>query len=100
MTGGPSPDLRRRFWRVVRIGSGCLLVAVGVVGLFLPVLQGIAFIFAGLTVLAADLPWAKRLLLTLRQRLRWGRAPGGSAPEAQPAPKGDAHDAQHRDQAG
>jgi hypothetical protein len=100
MTGGPSPGLRRRFLRVARIVSGCLLVAVGVVGLFVPVLQGIAFIFAGLTVLAADLPWAKRLLLSLRQRLRWGGKPGGTAPGAQPAPEGEVHDAQRRDQAG
>jgi len=100
MTVGPSPELRRRFWRVVRIVSGCVLVAVGVVGLFLPVLQGIAFIFAGLTVLAADLPWAKRLLHALRQRLRWGREPGGTVPEAPSAPKGEVHDAPHRDQTG
>ena len=100
MTGGPPRDLRRRFLRIVRIASGCLLVAVGVVGLFVPVLQGIAFIFAGLTVLAADLPWAKRLLNAMRERLRWGRKPGGTAPGAQPGPEGKVQDAQHRDQTG
>jgi len=100
MTGGDPRDLRRRFLRVARIVSGCLLVAVGVVGLFVPVLQGLAFIFAGLTVLAADLPWAKRLLLALRRRLRWGREPGGEGSGAQPASKGEGNDAQHRDQTG
>jgi hypothetical protein len=100
MTGRVSPDLRRRFLRVARIASGCMLVAVGVVGLFVPVLQGIAFIFAGLTVLAADLPWAKRLLHALRERLRWGRASGGKGSAPPPASKGEVHDAQHRDQTG
>jgi len=98
MTGAAAPGLGRRLWRAARIASGCLLVAVGVVGLFLPFLQGIAFILAGLTVLAPDLPWAKRLLQALRRRLRWGQDAAGTPPAD--AAKGETHDASHRDQAG
>ena len=49
------------FWRVIRIGFGFLLLGAGVVGLFLPVLQGVLMILAGLALLGRDLPWARRL---------------------------------------
>ena len=100
MTGGGSQELRRRFLLFARIVFGYSLLLVGVVGLFVPVLQGIAFIIAGLTVLAADLPWAKRLLLALRERLRRGREPEDKGRGTPPASEGGVHDAQHRDQTG
>lgn len=58
--GEPS---RRRFrpWRVLRIASGFLLLALGVIGLFLPILQGVLMILAGLAVLGKDLPWSRAI---------------------------------------
>lgn len=76
------PDLRRRIWRVVRIAGGSILMALGVVGLFLPLLQGVALIIAGLAVLATELPWARRLLHALRERLRLRRHAAAQQGEA------------------
>lgn len=50
----------------VRIALGSTLVGLGVLGLFLPFLQGILFISIGLTVLARDIPWIRRGLDRLR----------------------------------
>ena len=65
-----SPEVRRRIWRIVRIATGSTLLALGVVGLVLPILQGIALILMGLAVLATELPWARRWLRALRDRVR------------------------------
>lgn len=42
------------------------MVVLGAVGLFLPVLQGLLFVMIGLTVLAHDVPWARRVLDRVR----------------------------------
>lgn len=49
-------------WRWARIIGGFALVGLGVIGLFLPVLQGIAFIVLGLLLLSREYHWARRLL--------------------------------------
>ena len=49
-------------WRLVRLSTGWALLVLGVIGLFLPFLQGLLFIASGLALLSPDLPWAKRLL--------------------------------------
>jgi hypothetical protein len=79
-------DLRRRVWRTVRIGAGSALLVVGIVGLALPVIQGIALIVAGLTLLATEVPWARRLLQALQRRLRPRRAATANGSLA-PTPK-------------
>lgn len=56
---------RRNLKRLALIIGGWALVALGVVGLFLPVLQGILFLAAGLVLLSLVSP---RMRL-LRQRL-------------------------------
>jgi uncharacterized protein len=48
------------------IGYGFL--ALGVLGLFLPFLQGILFLLIGLIILAEYAPWAQRLLDHFRER--------------------------------
>ena len=63
-------SLRRRIWRVVRLTIGSSLLLLGIIGLVLPFLQGIALILAGLAVLATELPWARRWLHNLRDGLR------------------------------
>ena len=53
---------KRIAWRVIRLAAGWLLIVVGVIGLFLPVLQGILFILSGLAVLSTESRWARILL--------------------------------------
>ena len=47
--------------RPVRIVVGLILLLVGIAGLFLPVLQGVAIIIAALAVLRKDIPLVERL---------------------------------------
>jgi uncharacterized membrane protein YbaN (DUF454 family) len=57
---------KRVLWRILRLTAGWSLIAVGVVGLFLPILQGFLFIFSGLAILSTESPWARRLLDKLK----------------------------------
>ncbi len=41
---------------------GLTLIGIGIVGLFVPILQGIAFIVAGLAVLSSHSRWARAVL--------------------------------------
>jgi uncharacterized membrane protein YbaN (DUF454 family) len=50
--------------------AGLSLIALGIVGLFLPVLQGVLFILAGLAILSSHSPLALRILDALKARLR------------------------------
>lgn len=54
--------------RVAMIVAGWLFIVLGVVGLFLPVMQGILFILIGLTLLSTEYVWAHHLLAKLRAR--------------------------------
>jgi uncharacterized membrane protein YbaN (DUF454 family) len=47
---------------------GWSFVALGVIGLFLPVLQGILFLLIGLFILSSEYVWAHRLLAKIRNR--------------------------------
>ncbi len=58
----------KQIWRLLRIISGFGLLGLGIVGLFLPILQGIAFIIAGLLLLAREYHWARSLLNWVRRR--------------------------------
>jgi uncharacterized membrane protein YbaN (DUF454 family) len=51
---------------VLLVGWGFILV--GIIGLFLPVLQGVLFLFIGLIILSSEYAWAHRLIAGLRQR--------------------------------
>ena len=53
-------------WAILAIGW--LFVLFGIVGLFLPVLQGILFLLIGLLILSSEYVWAHNLLQTLRAR--------------------------------
>lgn len=57
--------------RVSTLGGG--LIALGVIGILLPVLPGIIPIAAGISVLARRFTWADRIVTNVRERL-----PGGS----------------------
>ncbi len=51
---------------VLIIGWGFILL--GIIGLFLPVLQGILFLFIGLIILSSEYAWAHRVIEWLRRR--------------------------------
>jgi len=71
-------DLAKSIWtiistrRPVRIAVGIILLFVGIAGLFLPVLQGVATIVAALAILRKDIPLAERIwqrwVIPLQQR--------------------------------
>ncbi|MFQ5777000.1 MAG: PGPGW domain-containing protein [Terriglobia bacterium] len=63
--------------RLARIIGGFGLIGLGIVGLALPVLQGIAMIIAGLLLLAREYRWAQRLLHWMKRK--WGEARGTGA---------------------
>ncbi len=60
--------MSRAFRRIVVYVSGWSLLGLGIVGLFLPALQGILFILMGLLVLSRESQWARSLLTRLRER--------------------------------
>lgn len=63
-----SKPLRGRFKRLAVIIVGWIFIALGIVGLFLPFLQGILFILIGLVVLSKEHHWAGKLVAWLRCR--------------------------------
>jgi len=75
-----SLDLAKSMWviissrRPVRITVGIILLFVGIAGLFLPVIQGVATIVAALAILRKDIPLAERIwqrcIIPLHQRLQ------------------------------
>jgi uncharacterized membrane protein YbaN (DUF454 family) len=54
--------------RALVLVVGWAFIALGIVGLFLPVLQGILFLLIGLVILSTEYVWAHHLLTKLRQR--------------------------------
>lgn len=48
--------------------AGWAFIILGILGLFLPILQGILFILIGLVILSSVSPWADRLLQRIRKR--------------------------------
>ena len=73
-------DLAKSLWaiistrRPVRIAVGVILLFVGIAGLFLPVIQGVATIVAALAILRKDIPLAERIwqrcIIPSHQRLQ------------------------------
>jgi uncharacterized membrane protein YbaN (DUF454 family) len=54
--------------RVASISLGYGFLALGVLGLFLPILQGVLFLVIGLLILSRHAIWAERVLMWLKQR--------------------------------
>ncbi len=70
--------MRKQVRRWIKIGAGLLLVALGLVGLVTPGLQGILFALLGLKLLTDESPLARRWVRKLKERLperaqRWLR---------------------------
>ncbi len=60
--------MRATIEKLLQLALGWGLLFLGIIGLFLPILQGILFIMLGLMVLSYHMPWAERLLARLRGR--------------------------------
>lgn len=54
--------------KLVALVLGWSFVALGVIGLFLPVLQGVLFLLIGLFILSSEYVWAHRLVAKIRNR--------------------------------
>jgi len=54
--------------RIARLLAGIVFIVLGIIGLFLPVLQGILFILAGLLLLAPYSYHVRRLLSALKRK--------------------------------
>lgn len=59
-------------WRIASISLGVVLVLLGIVGLFLPILQGVVMILAGLAILSGHSRRAKALMVWLKRKLHIG----------------------------
>jgi uncharacterized membrane protein YbaN (DUF454 family) len=60
--------LKKQIRRITVLVLGWALIGLGVVGLFLPVLQGVLFILLGLYVLSRESESGHRWLHTMRDR--------------------------------
>jgi uncharacterized membrane protein YbaN (DUF454 family) len=60
--------VRTKAKKVVRLMLGWGFILVGIVGLFLPLLQGVLFLMVGLLILSSEYVWADRLLQKIRTR--------------------------------
>lgn len=58
--------MRTKAKKVVRLLLGWGFILVGIVGLFLPLLQGVLFLIVGLLILSSEYVWADRLLQKIR----------------------------------
>ena len=60
--------MRTAFKRAAVLVLGWAFVLLGIVGLFLPVLQGVLFILIGLFLLSSEYLWAHQVLRKVRER--------------------------------
>jgi uncharacterized membrane protein YbaN (DUF454 family) len=60
--------MNSRFKKILLQIVGWTFILVGIVGLFLPFLQGILFILVGLVILSSQYAWARLLLKKVRRR--------------------------------
>jgi len=60
--------MSRTVKKVVALVAGWLFIVLGVIGLFLPFMQGILFLMIGLTILSGEYVWAHHLLTKVRAR--------------------------------
>lgn len=77
---GAGRSLRRTLVRTARLTLGTVLIVAGVVSGFLPILQGWVFILAGLTVMAPESHYARRLLHWVKEKLAIHKKHGAADP--------------------
>jgi uncharacterized protein len=72
-----------RLKRIMLLIAGWTFMVLGVLGLFLPILQGVLFLLIGLIILSSEYIWAHRLLMKLRERFpKLGRTADTAAERA------------------
>ena len=82
--------MKRHAVRVFRLVAGSILLIIGVIGGFIPVLQGWIFILLGLSIIAPESERARRLLEWAKQKAQAGtkrasdRSPHGGASAPRP----------------
>jgi uncharacterized membrane protein YbaN (DUF454 family) len=54
--------------RLALIAAGWVLLLLGAVGLFLPILPGILLLIVGLSILSVEYEWARLSMISLRRR--------------------------------
>jgi uncharacterized membrane protein YbaN (DUF454 family) len=54
--------------RLAFIAAGWILLMLGAVGLFLPILPGVLLLIVGLSILSVEYAWARRWMRSLRRR--------------------------------
>jgi uncharacterized protein len=75
--------MAQMFKRIAIIIVGWAFLLLGIVGLFLPILQGFLFIFIGLIILSTEYAWAHRLLTRLKTKFpKLGRAADAASEKA------------------
>jgi uncharacterized protein (TIGR02611 family) len=60
--------MKKTVMRVVRLVLGWACLILGVIGLFVPILQGVLLILLGMALLSRDSRWARRCLTKMRLR--------------------------------
>ncbi|HVZ16872.1 MAG TPA: PGPGW domain-containing protein [Terriglobales bacterium] len=60
--------MQKHLKRVAVLIVGWAFILLGIVGLFLPILQGVLFLLIGLLILSTEYAWAHHLLEKLRTR--------------------------------
>ncbi|HLG13154.1 MAG TPA: PGPGW domain-containing protein [Blastocatellia bacterium] len=60
--------MKAKLKRLVVWWLGWAFILFGILGLFLPILQGILFLLVGLYLLSTQSPWAARLLSKIKDR--------------------------------
>jgi hypothetical protein len=69
----------------LRVGGGWCLLIVGVAGLFLPVIQGLLCIAAGLTLLSTEYRWASVCLAWVKRKIHLKKKKEESAQHPPPS---------------
>jgi uncharacterized membrane protein YbaN (DUF454 family) len=54
--------------RILVLAAGWGFILLGIVGLFLPILQGVLFLLIGLIILSSEYAWAHNLLTKVKRR--------------------------------
>jgi uncharacterized membrane protein YbaN (DUF454 family) len=60
--------MQGRVKKFVLLLLGWGFIVLGIIGLFLPILQGVLFLIVGLIILSSEYVWARKLLLKIRSR--------------------------------
>lgn len=66
--GSPPKRIRSRWKRLLILVSGWGFIFLGILGIFLPILQGILFLAIGFYLLSLESPWAHRKMEQMRER--------------------------------